>query len=410
MSEARQKRALVLSGGGARGAYAAGILRYILDEIPPALGHPIHFDIISGTSVGAINATWLAANIQDPVYCGQRLSYLWRRMRMPETVDVSYRNAMTMLTRLFSDTPDSTLQPRRGRTLSILNTEYFTNLIQTEIPFEQIRTNIDNDLLDALTITATEVHTGRTTVFVESERSELPPWTRDPRRAAVSGEINAAKVLASAAIPVLFPAVRVDDHWYFDGGLRQNTPISPALRMGATKLMVISLKSRPRRHLPSIEVLDQPPTISFLVGKLLNALLLDPLDYDLALMERINGILKHGQAAFDEVGQGDFIEKLNEVIEVYRGQGYRIVEPFLFRPSSDLGQLATEFAASLSDEGWGSRVMATIGRRAANFKGYRESDFLSYVLFDRGYTGTLLDLGWHDAESQHDALIEFFQD
>ncbi len=410
MTPSRPKRALVLSGGGARGAYAAGILRYILDEIPASLGRPIHFDIISGTSVGAINATWLASSIQDPEYCGQRLWYLWRRMRMADTVDVSYRNAMTLFTRLVTDGSSPALQPRKGRTLSLLNTEYFTNLIHTEIPFEQIRKNIHDDLLDALTVTATEVHTGRTTVFVESERSELPPWTRDPRRVARSGQITPAKVLASAAIPVLFPAVRVGDHWFFDGGLRQNTPISPALRMGATKLMVISLKSSPKPRLPAPHLLDEPPTLSFLAGKLLNALLLDPLDYDLALMERINGILRHGQKALDDAGEGDFIEKLNEVIEVYRGQGYRLVESMLLRPTSDLGELATEFAASLSDEEWGSKVMATIGRRAANFEGYRESDFLSYVLFDRGYTGTLLDLGWHDAKLQHDQLIDFFED
>lgn len=410
MSRIAGKRALVLSGGGARGAYAAGILRYILDEVPAALGHPIRFDIISGTSVGAINATWLASTLNDPTFCGQRLWYLWRRMRLADTVDVSYGNVFTMLSRLMGDTPDATLQPRKGRTLSILNTRYFNTLIQNEIPFDQLRQNVKTGVVDALTVTATEVHTGRTTVFVESAQEALPPWTKDPHRAAIKGPITANKVLASAAIPVLFPAVRIDQNWYFDGGLRQNTPISPALRMGASRLLVISLKSGKRIHPPSGPDLDSPPTISFLLGKLLNALLLDPLDYDLAFLERINAMLKYGQEAFDAHGQGDFIKELNEIFEVHRGQGYRHVESLLIRPSDDLGEIAGDFAAQLSDREWGSRVLATVGRRVSKVDGYRESDFLSYILFDRGYTGTLLDLGYADAQERHDELVAFFQD
>jgi NTE family protein len=401
------KRAIVLSGGGARGAYAAGVVRYIVQDVSEALGRPAHFDIISGTSAGAINATWLAATMDDPEYCGQRLWYQWRSMRLKETVNVSYQNIWTMVRRLLADTSENSLEPRPGRSYSMLDTSYFTKLISQEIPYANIASNIHNGILDALTITATDVHTGRTMVFVQAERSELPPWTRDPRRIASSGPITADKVLASAAIPILFPAVKIGERWYFDGGLRQNTPISPALRMGAKRLMVISLLSAPTppRFEPRPEQIETP-TVSFLIGKLLNALLLDPLDYDLSFMERINAILRHGEEAVDE----EFVDKLNDVIEAYRGQAYRIVEPLLFRPSVDLGGIAADLAGQLTDKDWGNPVLATIGRRAAEGDGVRESDFLSYLLFDSGYSGRLLDLGYADAKAKHAKLVEFFTD
>lgn len=401
------KRAIVLSGGGARGAYAAGVIRYIIEEVAADIGRPTHFDIISGTSVGAINATWLAATMERPDFCVQRLWYLWRKMRLSEAVRLSYPDLFTMMRRLVRDTSQKSIEPRAGRSYAMLNTSYFAELIGKEIPYPNIARNISDRILDALTISATDVHTGRTKVFVQSERSELPPWTRDARRVAEAGPISADKVMASAAIPILFPAVEIDGSWYFDGGLRQNTPISPALRMGATRLLVVSLKSAPTaaRFEPNLADVETP-TVSFLVGKLLNALLLDPLDYDLAFVQRINAILRHGATVSDD----DFVDKLNEVVKVHRGQPYRVVEPLLFRPTVDLGELAADFASHLTDRDWGNPVLATIGRRASEGDGFRESDFLSYLLFDGGYTGQLLDLGYSDARQQHEKLVEFFTD
>lgn len=400
------RRAIVLSGGGARGAYAAGVLRYIMDELTEDLGHPPRLDIICGTSVGAILGAWVAATMERPDYSGQRLWYLWRSMRMAETVRVSRANVWTMINRLFKDTGDASMEPRPGRTLALMNTRFFSNLVEKEIPFPQIRKNMENGLLDAVTVTCTDVHTGRATVFADYERSELPPWTRDPRRRAVKGPLTPEKVLASASIPVLFPSIKIDGRWYFDGGLRQNTPISPALRLGADHVLVVGLKSVAPLIEPAVTDLDAP-SVSFALGKMLNALLLDPLDYDLALLERINGLLRHGERAF---GKDEFIPTLNEVIEVYRGQGYRIVDTLLVRPTTDLGRLATDLAGQMRDSDWGSTTMRTIGRRVAEMQGYRESDFLSYLLFDGRYTGELLDLGWRDAQAKHRQLVRFFTD
>ncbi len=397
------KRAIVLSGGGARGAYAAGVIRYIMEVVGQHTQGPISFEVISGTSVGAINAGWLAANIHDPEYCSKHLWHLWRDMELKKSVSISYSNSWTMLRRMFSDTSESSLQPEDGRSYSLLNTAFISDLVKNEIKCSQIKENINNGFLSSLTISATDVHSGYTTVFVQSGKEKLPPWTRDTRRIGVHGDITPEKILASSAIPILFPSVKIGNRWYFDGGLRQNTPVSPALRMGANKVLVISLSSDKREPPPQEKV--SIPTVSFLLGKVMNSLLLDPLDYDLSFLGRINGILEGGTRAYGE----NFLETLNEVIEEHRGQGYRGVETLLVRPTEDLGKLAGEYAGTIPPKQWGSKILATIGKRVSESR-YKESDFLSYLLFDRGYTEQLLKLGFQDAQSQHDSLVSFFND
>ncbi len=410
------KRALVLSGGGARGAYEAGVIRYILDILPDELGFTPNFDVICGTSVGAINSAWLAATINDPAFCAQKLWYLWRTLRFSDVVKVSYSDVLRMTRSFFKRLPSGSkpmLEDPDGRGGGILNTSFFDALIRDEIPFSNIARNIDRGLLQGLTVSATDIVTSRTTVFVQQHADELPPWTRDPRRIAVAGPVNADKVLASAAIPMLFPPIQIGHHWFCDGGLRQNTPLSPALRLDADKVLVVALRSRGDWPVPgpfdarSDAPDDQVPSTFFLLGKILDALLLDPLDYDMTVLERINGILEQGEEAF---GDESFTDALNDVVRAYRGQEYQIIEPLLLRPSQDLGRLASEFAGRQPTDFWGSRLMASICQSASERDGYRESDLLSYVLFDGGYTGQLLDLGYADARERHDELCAFFVD
>ena len=418
------RRAIVLSGGGARGAYEAGVLRYIFDEIPEEIGRTPRFDIISGTSVGALNSAWLAATINEPRHSVRRLWYLWRTLDFQEVVRPSFGEIGRLTRQLlgglnpfdFGDEPSGADSSRRG---GLLDTTFFQELVRREIPFPNINRNLNRGLFDALTVSATDVVSGRTTVFAQTNDGEVPPWTRDPRRVAVGGPMTADKVLASAAIPLLFPAVQIGTRWFGDGGLRQNTPLSPALRLGADRVLVVTLHSESTLPHPNRNPFDEPlpgpaqhyPSYLFMLGKLLDALLLDPLDYDLMILERINGLLRHAEEAFGgEEGSGEAVEEFNEMMRAYRGMGYRIVEPELLRPSRDLGQMASQFASEVPDDFWGSRLMASVCTSAVERSGYGESDLLSYVLFDGGYTGRLLDLGYRDAAAKHDRLVAFFEE
>lgn len=391
------------------------MLRYIIEELPADLGHEVRFDVISGTSVGAINSSWLAATIDRPSFCVQRLWYLWRTLDFDKVVQPSFASLWSMFRSLMGmpsvdvDLPGG-VAGVRGH--GALHTDFFDHLIRKELPLDNIERNLRCGLIDAVTVSATDIATGQTTIFVQTADQELPPWTRDPRRIPLGGPITADKVLASAAIPFLFPPVKIGHHWFCDGGLRQNTPLSPALRLDANRVLVISLRSR--GDWPKPGPFDAPPDapdarfpdLGMLLGKLLDALLLDPLDYDLSVLERINGILRYGEELF---GDDSFTDALNEVVEIYRGQQYHIVEPLLLRPSQDLGRLASDFAADVPADFWGSRLMGSLCRSAAE-RDYRESDLLSYLLFDGGYTGQLLDMGYHDAQNIHGELVEFFRD
>jgi NTE family protein len=415
-------RALVLSGGGARGAYEAGVLRYILDAVPEDLGHPVNFDIVCGTSVGAINTAWLASTLNDPQYCGRRMWYLWRTLDFADIVRPSFHEIWRLLRQLidhrFLDALD--VEPEEGRRGGLLETSFFERLVHDEIPFHNISRNLRRGVLDAVTVSTTDIVSGRTTIFAQTSSGELPPWTRDPRRVAVSGPMTAQKVLASAAIPILFPAVQIGSRWFCDGGLRQNTPLAPALRLGADRVLVVTLHSQSPLPEPNPDPfddllpghVDQHPSHLFVIGKLLDALLLDPLDYDLMVLERINALLRGAEAHVEqrETGDDNGIEALNDMMRAYRGIGYRIVEPQLLRPSRDLGQMAAQFASSVDEDFWGSRAIARLVDNAFDPKEYGENDLLSYLLFDGGYTGQLLDLGYRDAKAQHDELVDFFRD
>jgi NTE family protein len=280
------------------------------------------------------------------------------------------------------------------------------------VPWSGIAANIAAGHLEALAVSATHVASGNTVVFVERKGGELPPWSRDPFIRARAATIGPLHVLASAAIPVLFPAVPIDGNYYSDGGLRQNTPLSPALRLGADRVLVISL-----RHLPTPKeeqreqaseqrasrVGEPAPSPWLIFGKSLNALLLDHTDYDLDRLHRLNAMVDGGIRAFGE----RFLEELNRVLIPLRGQGVRLVRDFRLRPSRDIGAIAAVHARS-------PRLAATrglTGRALRYLAGEsREADLLSYLLFDGDYANDLIDLGHADARAQEEQLVAFFED
>ncbi len=218
-----------------------------------------------------------------------------------------------------------------------------------------------------------------------------------------------AHALASAAIPVLFPAVRIGRTYYADGGLRLNTPLAPALRLGADRVMVVALRqSITHEHQTAMSDgrIEDYASPTFLFGKVLNALLLDHLDSDLARMHVVNEILGDGVTAYGP----DFVERINEVAERERGQHFRKIHDLVIRPSRDLGVLANEVLETMPEDRSRSPLLRLAMRSLDGDSASPEADLLSYLLFDGEFLGPLTDLGYADAKAREDELAAFFSD
>lgn len=402
-------RALVLSGGGARGAYEVGVLSYILRQLPQQLVKPGAIKIFCGTSVGAVHACFLASSAQLPEHHMAHMEQVWADLRIDQLVRLGALDLLRLPKDLFGLITGGEIP--LGMLLDI---PAFRKLVAGEIPWPQIGRNIDAGLIQNLTVSTTHIESGRTVVFIDGAQKALPSWTRDARRLARLGRIGPQHAIASAAIPLLFPAVSIDGAYYCDGGLRQNTPLSPALRLGADRVLVVAVghghdtgdeaAGHAAAKLLRVGNPEQFPAASLVLGKVLNALLLDHLDYDLTQLRGINRILEDGEAAFGPT----FKETLSGTTARFRGASYRPIDPLVIRPSQDLGQLAW---AWMQEEGMGlagvlGRVLSAVGRSQRAYS----ADFLSYLLFDGRYGRHLLALGMADAHAARDQLIAFFSD
>ena len=345
------RRALVFSGGGARGAYEAGVVRYILEELPKRLGHPVRFDIVCGTSVGAIHACYMAATAHLGAERGARLVDFWSSMRLDEVLPVSARDLIRLPRRLWGLRKVARAM-RAGeapeRLYGLLNTVPLERVVLQAIPWRSIRSNVRAGRVDAVCVAATQIATGRVVVFIETRDRRISSWTRDPLIVPRATRLLPTHALASAAIPVLFPAVRVASTYYADGGLRLNTPLAPALRLGADRVLVVALRQSPQLANEAAladQRVENYASPLFLFGKVLNALLLDHLDADLARMNFLNEILEDGEKAY---GAG-FQDKLNEVSGRAGDLKLRKIHSVVVRPSADLGVLAGQILANLSE-------------------------------------------------------------
>ncbi len=408
----RPRRALVFSGGGARGAYEAGVVRYLLQDLPKRLGHPPKFDILCGTSVGAIHACFLGATAHEKPDRADRLVEFWTQMHLEEVLPLSAADLFRLPRRLLG--VRRVAEAMRGgeapeRLYGLLNTEFLERLVVRAIPWRSIRRNLREERVDAICVAATQIGTGRVVIFMDTRDRRVPTWTRDPMIVPRPTRLLPTHALASAAIPLLFPAVRVASTYYADGGLRLNTPLAPALRLGADRVLVVALRQDPRSWSEATlaeQRVEDYGSVVFLFGKVLNALLLDHLDTDLARMRVMNEILCDGEAAFGE----DFVDRINAVAERERGQRFRKIEDLVIRPSADLGLLAGQVLRNLSDESQRSPIIRLAARSLAGRGRSAESDLLSYLLFDREYLAPLVELGYADAKAREEDLCAFFTD
>ncbi|MBP8806269.1 MAG: patatin-like phospholipase family protein [Kofleriaceae bacterium] len=401
-SPARPKVGFVLSGGGSRGAYEAGVIQYLRTDLARRLGRHVPIDIVTGTSVGAINAAFLAATMDDPASQARRLTDAWRALRVEELIGLGLRDAWRAMVQLLGREPPPPA-PGAYRYGGLLETGGLERFVVKHIPWSAIDRNLRSGALRALSVSATHVGTGHTVVFVHSAAGVPHGWSKDPFVRHQEARIGPRHVLASAAIPLLFPSVKVGDSFYTDGGLRQNTPMSPAIRLGADKMLMISLRHIDARAQPTPALADGYPRPLFLLGKALNALMLDHTEYDLDRMRRLNALLAAGTSVFGP----DFVPKMNAELVKLRGAPIRPIEALHIRPSADIGVMASDFLRT-GKLLVSSPVTRRLIERMAAGESRQENDLLSYLMFDGNWATELIELGHKDAAAKEEELARFF--
>lgn len=366
--------AVVLTGGGARAAYQVGFLRSFARQLPEE-----RIPIITGVSAGAINAAYLASHPGSTAEAVDELSALWRGL----TVDRVFRsdtlallkNAIAWLLRLGGGGISW-----GGRVRSLVDSEPLRQLLHRELgdgsgEIPGIAANVAADRLKALALTALDYTTGRTVTWTQGR--EIRMWER-PHRRSEQTRIGVAHVLASAALPLLFPAVRVGTGWFGDGGVRLTAPLSPALHLGATRILAISTRYDRSQAEAARPVVRAYPPPAQILGQLLNAIFLDMLDQDVQRAERLNQLLA--------------------LLPADRSSRLKQVEVLVLRPSRDLGRLAAQHEAELP----GAFRFLTRGL------GTRETespDLLSLLLFQPDYVSELIEVGERDADAHSSQII-----
>lgn len=396
--------ALVLSGGGARGAYEAGVARYVLGELAGRLPPSSRPRIFCGTSVGAINACALAAHANQPALGARLLQQRWEALSVGDVFRLGWGDVTGLVRWLFGGTGPKAMQ-------SMLDAAPLAELVRQVIPWRALHQNVSDGTVLGVSVSATDVETGHTTLFVEAVMGESL-GSPDSAVDWIPTRLTPQHALASAAIPILFPTVRVAGRVYSDGGVRQNTPLSPALRLGADRMLVVSLRAPPRpKARPRQEPTEQENFSSpvFLFGKLLDALLLDRVENDLGNLRRVNLALRALRPA---LAAAQLPVPVIQALEAAGGAGLREVASLLVRPSQDLGKLALDV---LSQPGVRDRLNGPAGyllrKLSENAEAAGEpSDVLSYLFFDGDYAHELIALGERDARAREEELAAFLSE
>ena len=400
--------ALILAGGAARGAYEVGVVMHILAEVAKDIGRPVPLDILCGTSVGAVNACTLAAHADNFLKGGEVLVNQWKDLRLDQVVRPSRSEILALAGGLLGRrrTPPGPDEVRRG---GLLDPRGIEEIVRLAISPGAIRRNIEAGRIKALTVSTTNVASGKTVIFLQCKEHSVPKWSRDPTITVRAAQISAEHALASGAVPLLFPAVRIEGDFYCDGGLRQNVPLSPARRLGADGLIVVNPRYIPAEPATVDLARDRQreyPGPLFLFGKALNALLLDRIDADIDRLHRINLILEAGMRRFGP----HFVQELNKELGDKRFHALKRLRVVHIRASADIGSMAAAYVRSPDFVGRASGMIGSLIRRISEWEGAGEADLLSYILFDGEFAARLMELGRNDARARHAELCAFFDE
>ena len=355
---------LILPGGGARGAYQVGVLKALADLVD---SETVPFQAISGISAGAINATALAQNADNFASAVDRLERIWTSMSPDDVFTMDYG----LLQRFTA---------RTGKPRSLFENSPLVELLERELSGpERVARQLEEGNLRGLAVTASNYSTAQATTFFQSKLDTLN-WN-ERRRDSVRTEIGVPHVLASAALPLLFPAQRVGDEFFVDGALRMTEPLRPVIKMGAERILIIGVRNE---TLPLDEEQGFEPGIAEIAGYTLDSLFAENLNADIERMEQVNRLL-------DQMGWWG-----------RRRSEFRRVRVMVVRPSQDLRVIAQRFASELPR---GIRMfLRTIGGWGHEWR------LPSFLLFHGAFARELIDLGYRDGLRQRPQVEAFFRD
>jgi len=369
--------ALMLSGGGARGAYQVGLLRCLARHRPH-----LRLPILTGVSAGAINAACLAAHPLDLPRAVENLNTLWSNLEVAKVFRVDAWSLTKTMAR-WSYRLLSGGGPHAPEVRGLVDTSPLRRLLIDALGATEdgeiagIGRNIDDELLRSFAVLTSNFETGQSVAWVDG--AGVDTWER-PYRRSQRTRISIDHIMASAALPFFFPAIRVEGRWHGDGGIRLTNPLSPSIHMGADRILVLSTRhGKTAEEASRSQIRAYPPPLQ-IASQLLNAIFLDSVDQDALRVERFNRLLR-------------------ELPDTQR-HGLRVIDVEVVRPSQDLGRLAGELEPDLPKlfrhlvRGLGSRETAS-------------PDLLSLVMFQSDYCRRLIEIGEADAEARLDRILAF---
>ena len=370
------KTALVLPGGGARGAFQVGVLKAMAELTPR--GRPNPFSVISGTSAGAVNSVVLASRAQEFRSAIAELERVWGHFRCHHVYKTDH---LTMLKSSLHWMSSLVLGGWLvGTPKSLLDNAPLRALLNRNVHFPRIRDAIEAGCLDAVAVTAAGYASARSTTFFEAS-PELEGWERT-RRLGKQLDLNLDHLMASIAVPMVFPPVCIGNEYFGDGAMRQATPLSPAVHLGADRILVIGIRDETGEKVPDAP--GKPPSLGQIAGYMLDTLFMDGLYSDLERVTRINELLDTLQDESLTVGDTTM----------------RPIDTMLIVPSEDLREIAYKHRAELP-----FAIRALLRGVGGSSPG--ENRLLSFLLFEQAYTRELIDLGYRDAMKVKDELMDF---
>jgi NTE family protein len=377
---ARQKIGLILTGGGARAAYQVGVLKAIAEFMPHRSRMP--FDVVCGTSAGALNAITLAVNARHFRKGVRYLLNIWNNARVSDIYRSDVLGVLGNSARWVMGLVLSVLGINRLKRVSLLDSRPLSTFLEQALPCELIQQHIDDKLVHAVSVTASGYGSGHSVTFYQGA-PEIRPWKR-ARRIGVPTQISIQHLLASTAIPFMFPAVHVNREFFGDGSMRQIAPISSALHLGAERVLVIGVGNSATDEDERRTKIENYPSLAEIAGHALDSIFIDGLEVDLERLRRIN----HTITAIPE--------NLRSTVNLQH------IEALVITPSQPLEKIAERHVSQLP---WTIRMLL---RLVGVMRG-SGATLVSYLMFEKHYCRALIDLGYQDAFKRREEILEFFE-